>query len=123
MKNKILYETDSLEDPKLQEIVNLEVTKGKKIYIDLYTTNEEKVKTAILDTIKYNLQDFNEDVNKEFKNRLPTTERLIGVEFRDLFITSGINKVLVKENEEGEGLCVVIDLNFDKTQEESEEYV
>lgn len=123
MKNKILYETNSLEDPKLQEFVNLKITEGKEIYIDLYTTNEEKVKTAILDTIKYNLQDFNNDVNREFKNRLPTTERLIGVEFRDLFRTSGINKVLVEEDEEGGGLCVVIDLNFDKTQEESEEYI
>ena len=123
MKNKILYETDSLGDPKLQEIINLKVTEGKEIYIDLYTTNKEKVKTAILDTIKYNLQDFNNDVNEEFKNRLPTTERLVGVEFRDLFRTSGINKVLVKENKEGGGLCVVIDLNFDKTQEESEEYI
>lgn len=121
MKNKILYETDSLEDPKLQKIINLNVTKGKGIYIDLYTTNEKKVKTAILDTIKYNLQDFNNDINEEFKNRLPTTERLIGVEFRDLFKISKINKVLVKENEEG--LCVVIDLNFDKIQEENEEYI
>lgn len=122
MKNEILYEADSLEDSKLQEFVNLKIAEGKKIYIDLYTTNKEKVKTAILDTIKYNLQDFNEDINEEFKNKLPTTERIIGVEFRNLFKISRINKVLVKEDKEG-GLCVVIDLNFDKTQQENEEYI
>lgn len=122
MKNEILYETNSLEDSKLQEFINLKIAEGKEIYIDLYTTNEEKVKTAILDTVKYNLQEFNEDVNEEFKNRLPTAERIIGVEFRDLFKISRINKVLVKKDKE-EGLCVVIDLNFDKTQEESEEYI
>lgn len=116
MKGKeILFETDSLEDLNLLEFIGKKMLEGNKIHIDLLTANRQGVrKTNFPLSIECNLRDLNDDVEKEFNdtNKPPTSERLIGVEFCEIFrITKVLGVWIIKKDEKT--LNVVINLEFE----------
>lgn len=116
MKRKeILFETDSLEDLSLLEFIGKKMLEGSGICIDLLTANRKDVrKTNFPLSIECNLRDLNDDVEKEFNDthKLPTSERLIGVEFCEIFRITKVLGVQIIEKDE-KTLNVVINLEFE----------
>lgn len=114
-KKKALFETDSLEDLNLLEFIGKKMLEGNEVRIDLLTANREDVKkTNFPLSIECNLRDLNDDIEKEFNDthKLPTSERLIGVEFCNIFrITKVLGVQIVREDKKT--LNVIINLEFE----------